>query len=48
MNAHLAMTNETNAPHYELIEAAMAWLADMRAEQPSLEELLMNTSKQFL
>jgi AraC family transcriptional regulator, regulatory protein of adaptative response / methylated-DNA-[protein]-cysteine methyltransferase len=39
MNAHLAMTNETNAPHYELIEAAMAWLADMRAEQPSLEEL---------
>ena len=44
MNAHLAPSNGTAAPQYEvpqyeLIEAAMAWLADMRAEQPSLEEL---------
>ena len=39
MIAHLSVAPETASPHYELIEAAMAWLADMRAEQPSLEEL---------
>lgn len=39
MNAHMATANETAGPQYELIETAMAWLADMRAEQPSLEEL---------
>lgn len=39
MNAPLTMIDETAGPQYELIEAAMAYLADMRAEQPSLEEL---------
>ncbi len=39
MNATMQLSPETTAPQYELIEAAMAWLADMRAEQPSLEEL---------
>lgn len=39
MNAHLAAADETASAHYDLIEAAMAWLADMRTEQPGLEEL---------
>jgi len=30
---------DDSQPQYALIEAAMAWLADMRAEQPSLEDL---------
>lgn len=39
MNASIQLAPQAEAPHYELIEAAMAWLADMRAEQPSLEDL---------
>lgn len=39
MNASIHLAPQAEAPHYELIEAAMAWLADMRAEQPSLEDL---------
>ncbi|MGY9054242.1 MAG: methylated-DNA--[protein]-cysteine S-methyltransferase [Alphaproteobacteria bacterium] len=48
MNASLSMVgpakvgpviDETDSPHYELIEAAMTYLADMRPEQPSLEDL---------
>jgi AraC family transcriptional regulator, regulatory protein of adaptative response / methylated-DNA-[protein]-cysteine methyltransferase len=46
MNAPLTLVDETQlplddtgSPHYELIEAAMAYLADMRAEQPSLDDL---------
>lgn len=39
MNASIQLAPQAEAPHYELIEAAMAWLADMRLEQPSLEDL---------
>lgn len=37
MNAPAAF--DDTQPQYALIEAAMTWLADMRAEQPGLEEL---------
>ena len=39
MNATAQFMTETDTPHYELIEAAMAYLSDMRAEQPSLDDL---------
>ncbi len=43
MNALLSLAtanaSETASPQYALIEAAMTWLADMRPEQPSLEDL---------
>ncbi|MCA8926550.1 MAG: methylated-DNA--[protein]-cysteine S-methyltransferase [Alphaproteobacteria bacterium] len=39
MNAPLPPHPDDTQPQYALIEAAMAWLADMRTEQPSLEDL---------